>query len=291
MLSKLLYYLVIYPVSLLPFSVLYVLSSLLAFVLEYIVKYRRKVIWNNLRNSFPEKSEAELKQILHRFYIHFSDLIVESLKGFNLSEKEVRKRVSFEGLEDMQRFYKEKREVIIVSGHYGNWEMPGSAISLFIDHLPVALYKPLSNKFFNEKAKQSRTAFGIELAAMKEFKAVSEQKTIEPRAFCLATDQSPSSPERCYWTTFLNQDTGVMFGAEKYAKELDAVVVYMSITKSKRGYYHVICTTLEEFPKSTKYGEITEQHTRFLEQEILKRPEHWLWSHKRWKHKNPNKPL
>jgi KDO2-lipid IV(A) lauroyltransferase len=170
MLSKILYYLVIYPVSLLPFSFLYGLSNVLAFVLEYIVKYRREVMFNNLKNSFPEKSEAELKLILHKFYAHFSDLVLEGLKGFNLSEKDARKRISFEGLEDIERFYKEKRDIIFVSGHYGNWEMPGSSLSLFLKHSIVGLYKPLSNKFFDEKAKKSRSAFGVKLTAMQAFK-------------------------------------------------------------------------------------------------------------------------
>lgn len=287
MLSKILYYLVIYPVSLLPFSFLYGLSNVLAFVLEYIVKYRREVMFNNLKNSFPEKSEAELKLILHKFYAHFSDLVLEGLKGFNLSEKDARKRISFEGLEDVERFYKEKRDIIFVSGHYGNWEMPGSSLSLFLKHSIVGLYKPLSNKFFDEKAKKSRSAFGVKLTAMQAFKNECKLVSASPRIFCLATDQSPSNPNRCYWTTFLNQDTAVFFGAEKYAIELDAPVVYLSINKHKRGYYHVVCTTLVEFPKETKYGEITEKHTQVLEQDIIKKPEFWLWSHKRWKHKKP----
>lgn len=289
MLSKFLYYFVIYPISMLPFAILYGFSNVLAFVLEYIVKYRREVMLNNLKNSFPEKTEKEIEVILHQFYAHFSDLVLEGLKGFNLSKKEVLKRISFEGLEDMQRFYKENRDIIVVTGHYGNWEMPGTTGSLFIDHLPVPLYKPLSNKFFDEKVKKSRNAFGVQMTAMKDLKKVSSQISEIPRAFCLATDQSPPNPNRCYWTTFLNQETGVMFGAEKYAIELDAPVIYVNITKPKRGYYHIICTTLFEFPKETKYGEITEKHTKFLEQQIINKPEFWLWSHKRWKHKKPKK--
>tara|TARA_B110000037_G_scaffold223158_1_gene303079 strand:+ start:3652 stop:4518 length:867 start_codon:yes stop_codon:yes gene_type:complete len=288
MMSKLLYYFVVYPVSLLPFVILYLLSDVLAFVLEYIVKYRRTVIWNNLKNSFPEKTEKELKIILHKFYTHFSDIVLEGLKGFSLSEKEVRKRITFEGMEDFDKFYKEDRDVLVVTGHYGNWEMPGTTISLFIKHLPIALYKPLTNKFFDEKAKISRAAFGVALIAMKEFKEECANKLNAPRAFGLVTDQSPSSPDRCYWTTFLNQETGVLFGTEKYAKQLDAPVVYMSIHRQKRGYYNVKFTTLVAFPNETSHGEITEKHTKFLEKDINAKPENWLWSHKRWKHKKPN---
>lgn len=286
--SKLLFYLVVYPVSLLPFPILYLISDLLAFVLEYIVKYRKVVIWNNLKLSFPQKSEKELKDIQHKFYKHFSDIVIEGIKGFSISEKQVRKRISFEGLEDVHRFYKEKRDVIIATGHYGNWELPGTTISLYIENDPVALYKPLSNPFFDKKAKISRSTFGVRLIAMSEFKAMCLQKPTIPRVFGLITDQSPSNPEKCYWTKFLNQDTGVLFGTEKYAKELDAPVFYMSIQRQKRGFYHVVYTLIEEFPNETNYGEITEKHTKYLEQDIINKPENWLWSHKRWKHKKPN---
>lgn len=285
--SKILYYFIIYPISLLPFFILYRISDILAFVFEYIVGYRKKVIYGNLKNSFPNKTEKELKKIQHKFYTHFSDLIVESLKGFNLSEKTARKRISFEGIDDLESFYKEGKSILLLSGHYGNWEMPGSALPLFISHLPLAIYKPLKNEFFNNKIKNSRSAFGDVLCSMKDVKTEISKDLGKPKAICFATDQSPSNPEKCYWTTFLNQETGVLFGAEKYAKELDYPVIYMTITKPKRGYYHIICTTLFENPKETSYGEITEIHTKFLEKEIIAKPEFWLWSHKRWKHKRP----
>lgn len=261
----------------------------MAFVFEYLIKYRHNVIWGNLKNSFPEKSDKDLKAIQNGFYKHFSDIIIESLKGFNLSVKDAKKRLSFEGLEDITRFYKEGRSIIILSGHYGNWEMPGTTLPLFIDHLPLAVYKPLTNKFFDDKIKESRSFFGDILCSMNDVKELISKDLGKPKAVCFATDQSPSNPERCYWTTFLNQDTGVLFGAEKYAKELNTPIIYMTITKPKRGYYNVKCTTLFENPLDTEYGEITEGHTRFLEKQIIKKPELWLWSHKRWKHIKPKK--
>lgn len=288
MTSKFLYYLVIYPISLLPFFILYRISDFLAFVFEYILKYRDDVIRNNIQNSFPKKTKKEVKEIQHKFYKHFSDLIIESLKGFNLSEKTARKRISFEGTEEIERFFQEGKSIIILSGHYGNWEMPGTALPLFINHLPLAVYKPLTNKFFDNKIKESRAVFGDILLSMKDVKTEIAKDLGKPKAICFATDQSPSNPEKCYWTKFLNQDTGVLFGAEKYAKELNIPIVYMTITKPKRGYYHIICETLFENPLETTYGEITEKHTKFLEEKIIKRPELWLWSHKRWKHKKPN---
>jgi len=285
MLSKILYYLVIFPISLLPFSLLYIFSDILAFVLEYIIKYRNQVITNNLTNSFPEKSVKEIKLIKHKFYSHFSDLVLESLKGFNLSEKEVKKRVKFENIDDLEKFFEQGKDVMIVLGHYGNWEMVGSAIPLFISHKLLAVYKPLSNAFFDEKMKETRSQFGVVLSAMKEINKKAFHDYGKPKALCFAADQSPSNPKNCYWTTFLNQETGVLFGTEKFAKTLNIPIVYMVINKPKRGYYKINFTTLFENPQETEMGEITKAHIKHLEKDIIKQPEFWLWSHKRWKHK------
>ncbi len=287
MLARILFYLVIYPISLLPYPLLYLFSDFLAFVLANIFKYRDKVISDNLKNSFPNKPQKELDDIKRKFYTHFSDLIFESLKGFNFSEKEARKRIVFEGLDDVEKFYKQGRDVLLLTGHYGNWETCGSALPLFISHLTLAVYKPLSNKFFDNKIKQTRTVFGVVLSSMKETKEKIKLDFGRPKATCFATDQSPSNPERAYWTTFLNQETAVLFGAEKYAKELNLPVIYFSILRQKRGYFKVVCQTLFEESKNTSYGEITEKHTQVLEQDIVKKPENWLWSHRRWKHKKP----
>ena len=287
MLSSFLYYLVIYPVSLLPFWILYRISDIFSFVLEHIVQYRKKVIVTNIRNSFPEKAEREINTITHFFYKHFGDLIIESLKGFNLSEKAARKRISYEGVECIEKYFQEGKDVLIVLGHYGNWEMVGAAMPLFLNHKILAIYKPLTNLFFDNKMKETRGQFGCELVAMKETKAKALLDYGKPKALAFAMDQRPFKPERGYWMTFLNQVTGVLFGSEKFAKTFDLPIIFMTITKPKRGYYKVIFKEMFEKPKETSHGEISQIIMKKLEKDIKEKPEFWLWSHKRGKHKRP----
>lgn len=286
-LSAVLFYTIIKPLSLLPFSAIYLISDFVAFLLEHIVAYRKEVILNNLINAFPDKNLLELKKIRTKFYKHFADLIFEVLKGLSVSEKEMSKRVVFENLTDFNRFYKEGRDVLLVLGHYGNWEIAASRLPKIVSHNILGIYKPLSNVFFDNKMKETRSKFGLDLVPIKKTNIRMREKIGRPKSAAFLTDQRPGNPNRCYWTTFLNQETGVLIGAEKFARVFDMPVVYASVYKEKRGHYKVVFETLFEFPKETERGEITEKHTKKLESDIIKHPHLWLWSHKRWKHKKP----
>lgn len=282
--SALLYYTIIFPLSLLPFGVIYGISNFIAFVLEYIVAYRKKVIETNLAASFPNKTLQERTQIKKEFYKHFADVLMETLKAISWSKKTAQKRVSYENTEALQAFFDQGKSVILVLGHYGNWEWFGASFPMQVPHQALGIYKPLSNQFFDQKVKATRAKFGLELVAMqdsgKKMKAVGDK----PKIAMFLTDQSPANPKRSYWTQFLNQETGVQLGAEKFAKIFDMPVVYMSISKAKRGYYNVAFKTLFAEPKNTVLGEITTTHTNALAQDIVQNPSLWLWSHRRWKH-------
>ena len=184
------------------------------------------------------------------------------------------------------RYQAEKKSVIIVMGHYGNWEWAGSTFSLVCRQQLYVIYHPLSNKYFNQLLFDMRSKFGTKLYAMKDaFKdMVNNRAEISATAFI--ADQTPA-PEGAYWTTFLNQATPVFWGTEKIARKMDYPVVYVSVQRKKRGYYELTAETLFENPKETAVGEISEAHTRRLEADIIRQPGMWLWSHRRWKHKAP----
>lgn len=271
----------------LPFFVLYRVSDALYFIFYYLTGYRRKVVLQNIRNSFPEKTEKEHVQIMKKFYRHFCDLFVESLKIFTISRAQVRKRMIIKNPEEVDQYYEKGKGVILAGGHYNNWELFAVAIDESLKHHTVAIYKPLSNKFFDRKMRATRGKYGLDMVSTKAIKSIFEERKGALNATIFATDQSPSKAKSAYWMNFLNQDTGVLFGTEKYAREFNQPVLYGRILKVKRGHYVADFTTICEFPEEMPYGAITEKHTHLLEQDILRQPEFWLWSHRRWKHKRP----
>lgn len=285
----LLYYLVIIPVSLLPFPILYALSDFLYLIFYYVIGYRKKVILGNIQRSFPEKSAKEHTEICKKFYHHFCDLILESLKTFTISERQIKKRVHCKNPEAINKYYDQKRSVIIAGGHYNNWELFAVAVDAEIKHKAIGIYKPLTNKYFDGILQKTRSKYGLYMISTKIVKQVFDEQKNNLTATIFAIDQSPSNPQKAHWTTFLNQDTGVLFGTEKFAKDYNQVVVYGRINKEKRGHYSYEFFDVTDKPLETAHGEITEKVTRMLETDINRHPEFWLWSHKRWKHKRPQK--
>ena len=281
----------IYLLAALPFSALYHFSDLLYFLVYKVFGYRRKVVEENLRNSFPEKSKAEIDDIAQKYYRYLCDLILESLKKLNIDEKTALERCYMAPHPVLDRLRAENKSVIILMGHYGNWEWAGSTFSLSTNYQLHVVYKTLSNPHFEKLMCKTRTMFGTRLIKMENtLKDILKNKQ-NPSAYTFIADQTPF-PQNAYWTTFLNQDTPLFTGAEKIAKKLNFPVLFVNIVREKRGQYKITEELLFENPKETRENEITETYIRRLEQEIIKMPETWLWSHRRWKHKrdaNENK--
>ncbi len=275
----------IYGISLLPFPLLYLLSDFFYLVIYRVLGYRKDVVLSNLRNSFPEKSDAEIKEIASKFYAWFCDLTLETLKTLTISPEEVRKRVEFVGIDILRDFARQGRSIIIVLGHYGNWELAGARYSQEKD-IPqlYVIYHPLANKRFDGLIHHMRVRHGTKLYKMREASKDMLRDKDMLTATAFIADQTPS-PDRAYWMTFLAQDTPVFMGTEALARKLDKPVVYICISRPKRGYYRMEMETLVSEPKATREGEITEIHTRRLEADIKKTPELWLWTHRRWKHR------
>ncbi len=284
MITKIFYYILILPLSLLPYPLLYLLSDIIFLIMYRVIGYRKEVVFTNLKNSFPNKSKQELKKIMSDFYRHLCDIIMESVKGFTISEKQLRKRLIIKNPEFSNYFADKGQSIIFVGGHYNNWEICAQAFAMYSNHKCIGIYKPLSNAFINHKIYTSRSKYGMHLISMKQTKKSFEDGD-EPKAIVFGSDQNPANPKRAHWVQFLNQDTGVLFGVERYAKEYDWPVVFVSISKAKRGYYEVEYSLVTDKPNKEPHGKITEDFTKRLEQDIINQPQYWLWSHKRWKHK------
>lgn len=286
MFNRLLYYALLFPLSLLPLSVLYLFSSLFYVLFLTIFPYRRKVIRQNLKNSFPEKSAKELKKIERAFYKHFSDLLIEGVKNFSISDRELKRRYRVTNPELMEELYKNGKSVLLVSGHYNNWEWLITAQNLLFTHQAVGIGMPLTSGFWDKKLNERRSRFGMKVIHSKIVKSFFEENRDLVSTLVLA-DQSPGDSKKAYWMEFLNQPTAVLFGTEMLAHTYNHAVVFFHTNKVKRGYYEMNLQLITESPKSLEWGEITELHTKLLETQIIKQPAYWLWSHKRWKREIP----
>lgn len=275
--------------SLLPFNVLYLLSDFFYVVVFKLIGYRKKVVYNNLKSAFPEKSEKERKQIADTFFRFLSDLIFESLKSFTLTAEELKKRVIVENVEVIYKYLEQNQSLIFVLGHYGNWEFAQLRFSLEDKrHKFNGIYKKIKNPEVEKFMFKTRSRFGTSLIETKNAYKVTEEEFNQkiPTITALIGDQA-APPDKGYWTTFLNQDTSVFLGCENMSKKYNMPVVYVQLHVISRGYYKMSFETIDENPRDTTPGYITESHTKYLESIILQKPEFWLWSHKRWKHKRP----
>ncbi len=276
-------------VTLLPLPVLYIFSDFLFMVLYFFPSYRRKVVATNLKNSFPEKTEKELKIIERKFYRHLADLFIETFKLSHMNRSQLMKRFTISNLDIIEKLLEQKRDTIAVLGHYNNWEYL-TALPLYTRYKPVSIYKPLQNKYFNRFINNIRSKNGMVLTPMSNIirEILNDRKNNINTLSAFISDQTPVRSEIKYWTTFLNQDTPVYLGTEKVASKYDMAVVFFHIQKIKRGYYNLNIELLFDHTAGLPEYQITETHVRKLEAIIREKPEYWIWSHRRWKHKKPS---
>jgi KDO2-lipid IV(A) lauroyltransferase len=276
-------YPILYLVASLPFWALYKLSDFL-YYLFLLSGYRKAVVLENLKNSFPEKSQREINSLCKAYFRYLCDLTLETLKTIRMTEQEARERCVYHKADWIEKMHDGKKSLIIVLGHYGNWEWSGPSFSLGSKYQLNVIYRPLSNPYFEKMLTKARTKFGTRITPVNQTlrEMVASKNSVTATAFI--ADQAASTANS-YWTTFLHQDTPVFNGPEKLAVKFNYPVVYMHIKRVKRGYYELTPELLFDNPAATSDGEILEAFTRRLEKEIIEDPVPWLWSHKRWKYK------
>ncbi|WP_353121501.1 lysophospholipid acyltransferase family protein [Dysgonomonas capnocytophagoides] len=289
--SQILYYIVyavLYLHALLPLKVLYIFADILYIPLYYIIRYRVKVVRNNLKNSFPDKNTKELRQIEKEFYHHFCDYFVETIKLLHITDSEIRERITFDNMDIVKDLMEDNKSCIMFLGHYANWEWVPSITLEFTDGTLLGqIYRPLKNKAFDNIFLKLRSRFGSvsipknnTLRSMIEFKKENKKVLIG-----FMSDQTPSVANIHYWTNFLNQETPVYTGVERIAQKTGFSVTYLDIIKTGRGKYKCYVKLITADPKNEPEFAITEKYIREMEKTILRHPAYWLWTHKRWKHK------
>lgn len=275
----------IWVLTLLPLRVLYLLSDSVYFLIYYVARYRKKVVFGNIRKSFPDKSEKEIRSIVKKFYHHLCDYFIESMYLINMSLDECNKRYTFSNVEALEKLKAQGKSVFYLTSHYGNWEW---AINLDVKtpYHTIGIYKRIHNATFDRLFQYLRSKFGCGTVLMKRTlkKIITLKRAGEQFALYSVADQRPGRDDLNFWTTFLNQDTPIITGSEKLAKKFDMAVVFMNVKRLKRGYYHAKFELLAEHPAEFEEGEIAEKYIRKVEEIINVDPAYWLWSHKRWRY-------
>ena len=282
--GALLYYGLVLPLSYLPLRVLYVFADFLYILLCTFLPYRKKVIEENIAKTFPSYTAREKIILKRNFYRFFADLVVESIKNISISSSELHKRFYLENPEILAQITTLNKPVLLVAGHYNNWEWLITSQALWFKENNFGIGMPLSHPFWNHKLTERRERFGLKVVHASNYQTAFEK--INPIVLVLA-DQAPSSADNCLWLPFLGRESGVIFGPEYMANLNDCAVVFASISNTKRGYYNIQLEVLVEDAKKLKYQDLTQLHLQKLEAQIRHNPARWLWSHKRWKHQQP----
>lgn len=286
--NNVIYYLIYsiaYIISLLPLKALYVLSDIFYILIYKMLHYRISVVRRNQSSSFPGKSERELLQIERDFYHWFCDYIVETIKLTSISESEMRRRMRFEGLDEVRKLTAKGVNVSVYMGHYCNWEW----VSSFGMHLPEymcgQIYHELENKAMNRFFLKIRGRFGSHSIRMDETLQTIRHWVSDGKVNLVGyiSDQAPGYHDMHYWPTFLNQKTPTYTGTERIAKLFGTAVYYMDMQRPRRGYYVATMVKISDNAKAEDKFSLTEKYYRMLERSITEQPAYWLWSHNRWK--------
>ncbi len=253
----------------------------------YVTGYRKKVVLENLKLSFPKKTEAELRIISKKFFKHFIDLIMESVKAFSISKKQLSKRYTYKNPELVNAYVKEGRNIALVGAHQANWEW-SFGISMVLDIDVYGAYTKLNNKYFEKWVRKSREKFGV-IGYKTSDTVRGIQKNMNDNkqgAYILLSDQSPQPHKTYYWREFFNIKVPVHTGAEMLSKKFDLVVINYVTRKIKRGYYETEFQLITDTPKEFDDYQLTDKYTKLTEENIKVQPEFYLWSHRRFKHRD-----
>lgn len=275
----------------LPLGVLYVVSDILFFIIYYVIRYRRRVVADNIAGSFPEMDKKEQRKVIRQFYRHFADYIVETIKLPRMTEDEMRRRMEFVNIGIVDRLWDEGKSIAAYFSHCGNWEW-GTSITLWTARPPetggifAQVYRPLRNSWFDRYFLHLRSRFHsrsfTKSSVFREL--IRLQREPIPSITGFMSDQKPSINEPLHVVKFLNRPTAIITGTETVARKLGMAVVYMDMEKPRRGHYRVTMRLITENAALTPPMSVTDSYATMLQESIRRTPHIWLWTHKRWKH-------
>ena len=269
-----------------PFWLLYLKSDFYYFLVYHVLRYRRKVVRQNLLRSFPEKDSRAIKTIEKRYYRNLCDLVVEAPKMLRMKPEGYKYRLKYTNPELITRLHEQHKNVFYAIPHSGNWEWFGKTMPDLSGHNCLAVYKKVKRPVFERLMLFMRTK-DCDLEMIESSFALKRlaQLRDSQNAVLMVADQTPRGVDSDYWTEFLHQDTCWFTGLERIAKMLDYAVVFVSMKRQGRGRYEVTFELITDNPKETEKGFIMERYVRCVERFIKEQPDNWLWSHRRWKHR------
>jgi len=273
--------------SKLPFGFLYFLSDIFYVVVYYLVGYRKKVVFENLKNAFPEKSKKEIQLIAKKYYRHFCDLTLETIKMSGMNSSNFSKRFTIANPELLNTYFEQGKSVVLLTMHYNNWEW-NTCMPPQLKHQMLGVYKPLHNKTFDSYLNTVRARFGFEMVQNAHIlrRLLQARETGEKVITWLAGDQTPPFFHK-FWIKFLNQEAMFYPGPATLSQRFNHPVLFQKTIKIRRGYYETSFELLFENPHDFSETEIIKKYVEKMEEVIGEKPEFYLWSHKRWKHKRP----
>ncbi len=285
-LGFLLLYPVIWLISILPFRLLYALSDVIYVIVYHVLGYRKTIVLEHLQMAFPQKSEKELLQIRKKFYKHFCDIFLEMIKTLSISNKALKKRFVIKNPQEIKRLESLNKSYIIMLGHYASYEWIVALPFYGMTYKTYGAYKKIKNKYFDRLIKKIRGRYNATLLNAKTVAKTMVQNNFknELGSYGMIADQAPKAGKSKYQRYFMGKKVPVFVGSESLAKRLNFAVTYLHIEKVKRGYYEASFIPLADNPKEYPDYAITDKFFEYLEKQINKKPEFYLWTHKRWKH-------
>ncbi|WP_029033420.1 lysophospholipid acyltransferase family protein [Salinimicrobium terrae] len=275
-------------ISILPFRLFYLFSDFVFVIVFYVARYRRKTVIENLQLVFPGKTRAELKKIRKDFFRHMVDMFLEMIKSLSISNEELKKRFKFKNVEEIQKIREMDKSILLACGHYASYEWMNALQLYGLDYKGFGVYKKVQNRYFDQLAKDIRGRYeGILIPTTKATKTITanERKGIRG-VYAMIADQSPKISRARAWRDFMGITVPIFMGLEHLSRTLDMVVVYLHVEKIKRGYYVASFKTISYEPAKEPQYFITRSYFEHLENQIKQEPQYYLWTHKRWKHRN-----
>jgi KDO2-lipid IV(A) lauroyltransferase len=261
-------------------------DTIVAFLLQHVLRYRKDVITTNLTSSLELSQKAELEDAISKNYRFLAKILRQIL--VHPSRRLLQKRLKLLPSPELDQWLLEGKSVLVTFGHVGNWEWAGSFIGLTYPDQVGALFKKIKSGYINRlmlRRRNTHVNYLIEIGQIGELLRLIRKK---PLLVLMIADQNPGSDQGIIWARFLGRDTAFVNGPETLAMRYQLPVVYLKIDSVEKGNYQLSCVPIYDGKEVVEAGIVTQRFANQLESNIRNNGMEWLWSHKRWKRNRVN---